>query len=81
MGSGGARFFPQASNELKKLIQESKEEADKARLESDVNAVLREAIASSQRDAETTQAYLDRIRKVPRPRNRNGEPTVWRVCG
>jgi len=63
-GGGGGRYFPRPSSELEELIRRSKEQADKDRLGSDVNKLLREILASHERAPEKVQDYLDRIGDV-----------------
>jgi len=64
MGGSSGSYFPHASEDLKELVRQSIEEADKARLDADVNNLLREVIPSFQRDSETERDYLDRIRNA-----------------
>jgi len=63
MGSGGS-YFPHASDDLTELVRQSKAEADKAKLDADVNNLLREVLPSFQRDPETEQEYLDSIQNA-----------------
>jgi hypothetical protein len=64
MGGSGGSYFPHASDNLTELVRQSKAEADKARLDADVNNLLRQVIPSFQRDPETEQEYLDSIRNA-----------------
>ena len=64
MGGGGGRYFPHATSDLEKLIQESKKEADRERLDSDVNKLLREVLASYERDPATVQEHLGKISEI-----------------
>jgi len=61
MGGGGRSYFPRATSDLEKLIQQSKKEADKERLDSDVNKLLREVLASCERDPEKVNDHLEKI--------------------
>jgi hypothetical protein len=61
MGGGGRSYFPRATSDLEKLIQQSKKEADKERLDSDVNKLLREVLASCERDPEKVNDRLEKI--------------------
>jgi len=60
-GGGGRRYFPSSASDLEKLIRDSVDGARRQRLESDVNKLLREALASYERDPQIVQRYLDDI--------------------
>jgi len=64
MGGGGGSYFPRAKTDLKKLIQDSKNDADRERLDSDLNKLLRELLASYERDPEKIQERLDKIADI-----------------
>ena len=63
-GSGGSSYFPRASSDLKKLIQQSKQDADRKILDSDINKLLRKILASYERDPQKVQKHLERIGDV-----------------
>ncbi|MFX0201000.1 MAG: CBASS oligonucleotide cyclase [Candidatus Hodarchaeota archaeon] len=65
-GGGGGRgsYFPRAKKDLEKLIWDSKKDADRERLDSDVNKLLREVLASCERDPAKVQERLDNIADV-----------------
>jgi len=64
MGGGGGSYFPRAKTDLKKLIQDSKKSADRERLDSDVNKLLRKVLASCERDPVKIQQRLDKIADI-----------------
>lgn len=64
MGGSGRGYFPKARPDLEKLVQESKKEADRKRLEGDINKFLREILASYERDTEKIKEYLKDIGEV-----------------
>lgn len=64
MGGGGRTYFPKAKSDLQKLVQQSKEQADKERLDGDVNQLLRETLANYERDPQETQKYMDEIESI-----------------
>lgn len=64
MGGGGGGYFPQHSPALEKLIRQAKMEADRERLDSDVNQILREILASYERDPEKIKQHLENIGEV-----------------
>ncbi len=64
MGSGGDRYFPGTSPNLEELVRRSKEEADKKRLDGDVNRFLRELLASYERDPDQIREHLEKIQDV-----------------
>jgi predicted nucleotidyltransferase len=66
MGGGGSSYFPKNKPDLAKLIQQSKKEADKERLDADVNKFLREVLASFERDPTKVQDRLEKITEILR---------------
>jgi hypothetical protein len=66
MGSGGSSYFPRASSDLEKLIRDSKMDADRKRLDSDINRLLRKILASYERDPQKVQDCLEKIGDVLR---------------
>jgi predicted nucleotidyltransferase len=66
MGGGGSSYFPENKPDLAKLMQQSKKEADKARLDADVNKFLREVLASFERDPAKVQDRLEKITEILR---------------
>jgi hypothetical protein len=61
MGSGGGGYFPTPKPDLERLIQQAKGEADRKRLDSDVNELLREILASYGRDPDKVHSHLEEI--------------------
>ncbi len=64
MGGSGRSYFPISKPDLEKLVQDSKQEEDRKRLESDVNAFLREVLSSYERDINRIQENLDKINEI-----------------
>ena len=64
MGGSGRSYFPISKPDLEKLVQDSKREEDRKRLESDVNAFLREVLSSYERDTNRIQENLDKINEI-----------------
>ena len=64
MGGSGGGYFPRAKPDLERLIQESKREADRERLDSDVNQLLREVLATFERDPEQVQKHLEEVGEI-----------------
>jgi len=64
MGGGGGGYFPQPKPDLEKLIQQAKKEADRERLDSDVNQFLREILASYARDPDKVKQYLEKVGEI-----------------
>jgi len=64
MGGSGSSYFPISKPDLEKLVQDSKQEEDRKRLESDVNAFLREVLSSYERDTNRIQENLDKISDI-----------------
>lgn len=64
MGGSGRSYFPISKPDLEKLVKDSKQEEDRKRLESDVNAFLREVLSSYERDTNRIQENLDKISKI-----------------
>jgi len=64
MGGGGGSYFPQPKPDLERLIQQAKKEADRERLDSDVNKLLRAVLASYERDTSKLKYHLDKIADI-----------------
>lgn len=64
MGGSGGSYFPRAKTDLKRLIEDSKKGADRERLDSDVNKLLREVIAACERDPAAVQRRLDKLADI-----------------
>jgi len=64
MGASGGSYFPKSGRDLQKLIQDSKDDADRQRLDGDVNRFIREVLASCERDPEKTKDRLGEIADV-----------------
>jgi hypothetical protein len=64
MGGSGGSYFPRSGRDLQRLIQDSKDDADKQRLNGDVNKLIREMLASCERDPEKTNERLEEIADV-----------------
>jgi len=64
MGGSGRSYFPVSKPDLEKLVQDSKQEEDRKRLESDVNAFLREVLSSFERDTNKINENLDKIGEI-----------------
>lgn len=64
-GSGGGRsYFPRPRRDLQRLIQDSKDDADRQRLDGDINKLMRETLASYERDPNKTKERLGEISDV-----------------
>lgn len=68
MGSGGGSYFPRSETDLGGIVQRAKQQADKERLDSDVNALLRDVLASCERDPDATKERLERVQDVLKER-------------
>lgn len=68
MGGGGSgrSYFPRSDSDLQRLAQDSKQETDRQRLDGNVANLLRDVLASGERDAVKTSELLDEIAGVLR---------------
>jgi hypothetical protein len=61
-GGGGSSYFPSNPDKLQNLIRQTREGAERQRLDADVNAYLQRLLMRlNDRNPERTQAYLDEI--------------------
>jgi hypothetical protein len=60
-GGGGRSYFPRSDQNLQRLAQDSKQETDRQRLDSDVANLLKVVLASCERDPSKTSERLDEI--------------------
>lgn len=61
---GGGSFFPSYNSKLADKLAKAKEEADRDRINSQVNKLIRAVIPQSERDVDKTSEYLDQIKGV-----------------
>ncbi len=64
MGGSGGSYFPKSRSDLQRLIRDSKDDADRQRLDGDVNKLLRETLASYERDPDKVKERLREITDV-----------------
>ena len=64
MGGGGGGYFPRATESLKELIEHQRKRARQDRLETAVNQLLRQTLASFERDPDEARDRLDKIEVI-----------------
>lgn len=64
MAGGGGGYIPRSSKSLRTIFEEAKNNANKERLDGDVNQLMRDLLSSYQRDSESIQQHMQEIENV-----------------